>query len=164
MKQFLKISEERAKILKKDERWKKELKKFLDVEIEINNEVFLESENVLDLLKLKKIFECFDFGFEFKDCICLLDEDYVFEKIDLKDYAKSLKRILVLKGRVIGRKGKSKNLIENYSNSKILIKEKEVGILGKWNEVDLAKKAIEMILKGAKHGTVFKFLEENKIR
>jgi ribosomal RNA assembly protein len=114
-------------------------------------------------LRLKEVFRAFGRGFDIEDALNLLDEKYFFDSIEVKDYAgKSAKRQIVLKGRVIGKKGKMRKRIEELTNVKIAVYGKTVSIIGKWEDLQIAKRAIEMLLSGASHGSVYRFLEERK--
>lgn len=157
---FIAIPEERMKLLKKDEKWKEQLKKFSDAKIELNDEVSIETDDPFQVLRLKEVIKAFGRGFDFDIALNLLDEEYFLEVIEVKEFSgKSRKRQLVLKGRVIGTKGKMKKMIEKYCDVKIAIYGKTISILGRWNNLMKAKKAIEMILSGAMHTTVYRFLE-----
>jgi ribosomal RNA assembly protein len=157
---FIAIPEERMKLLKRDEKWKEQLRKFSDAKVELNDEVSIESEDPFQVLRLKEVFKAFGRGFDFNTALNMLDEEYFLEIIEVKEFSgKSRKRQLVLKGRVIGTKGKMKKMIEKYCDVKIAIYGKTISILGRWNNLRKAKKAIEMILSGAMHTTVYRFLE-----
>jgi len=157
---FIVIPEERMKILKKDEKWREQLKKLSDAKIKLNDEISIESEDTFQVLRLKEVMKAFGRGFDFDSALNLLDEDYFLEVIEINDFCgKSKKRQTVLKGRVIGTKGKMKKMVEKYCDVKVAIYGKTISILGIWNNVRKAKQAIEMLLEGRMHTTVYKFLE-----
>jgi len=158
------IPEERIELLRKNEKWKEQLKKFCDVEVRLNEFLDFEGDDPLILLRIKEVFKAFGRGFDFEDALDLLDEEYFLETIEVKEYAgKSRDRQITLKGRVIGKEGKIKKIIEKFCNVKIAIYGKTVSIVGKWKNVQLAKEAIEMLLKGKMHSTVYKFLERRRV-
>jgi ribosomal RNA assembly protein len=163
MIQFLSIPEERARILKKDKKAIERIEKMADAKIEIKDgEIAFECKDPLTNLRLKEVLKAFGRGFSLEDALDLLDERYFLETIEVKDYAKSRKRQIVLKGRVIGRKGKMKKRIEELANVKIAVYGKTVSIIGKWENLQIAKDAIKMLLAGAQHGTVYRFLESRR--
>jgi ribosomal RNA assembly protein len=49
------------------------------------------------------------------------------------------------------------------TKTKISVHGNTIAIIGKWDNLLLAKKAVEMILEGKMHSTVKRFLEENVI-
>lgn len=160
---FVRIPEERMKFLKREKKFKEQLEKLTESKIELNEEVSIDCEDTIKLWKIKQVIQAFGRGFDFDTAMNLLDDEYYLEPIEIKDYTgKSRNRQMVLKGRVIGTEGKTKNLIEKYTETKIAIYEKTICIIGKWNDVMLAKKAVEMLLNGSLHNTVYRFLEEAK--
>jgi len=155
---------ERVRILKGNLKKIKELENLCNAKISIReNEIFIECEDVLKLLRLKDIFNAFGRGFSFKDSMLLLDEDFYLRVINLKEYAKTKKRMVVLKGRVIGRDGKIKRMIEKLTKTKLSIYGKTVSIIGRIKGLEIAERAVRMILEGKKHGTVLNFLEKQRI-
>jgi ribosomal RNA assembly protein len=160
---FVKIPEERIKLLKREKKFLEELQKFTNSKIEINEEVRIETEDPLMLLRIKEVIKAIGRGFLPKDAMDLLDENYYLLIINVKDYAgKSRNRLITLKGRVIGTSGKTKKLIESLTNTKLAIYGKTISIIGTWENVEKAREAIEMLLEGKMHKTVYKFLEKIK--
>ncbi|MEM2795187.1 MAG: KH domain-containing protein, partial [Thermofilaceae archaeon] len=88
----------------------------------------------------------------------LSDDNYTFESMDLSDIARNPNDLKRIKSRLIGENGKVKKTIENQTGAKILIGEKSVGILGEYNNVEVARKAINMLIEGRTHTTVYNFL------
>lgn len=165
MKDFLIIPEEKMEILKNRKfNYLRKLRNFIDVTFSIEDEIEIEGKNSFEVMHTKEIIKAFSRGFSWDDSLYLVSEEYYLEIIKISDFVgKSKNRLIQMKSRVIGTEGKSKNIIEKYTNSKIAITGKTVSIIGRWNSINIAKNAIEMILNGSKHGTVFKYLEDNKI-
>ena len=159
MLEYVSIPEERMRLLRIDRRWEQKLKKFIDVDVHLSDVVEIENPDLLVVLRVKLIFQAFGRGFDFEDALDLLDEDYVLEIIDISDYAKTKNRIVTLKGRVIGTKGKAKNIIVKQTETKISIYGKTVAIIGRPENVANARDVVKIILSGKKHGTAFGFLE-----
>lgn len=165
MIEFAVMPEERMKILKEIiPEFNKKLGNFFDVKIRADEEVEIEGDDALAVTRTKEIVRAFGRGFELDDALDLVDEDYNLEIITISDFSgKSRNRQIVLRGRVIGRDSKSKNVIEKYSGAKVAVYGKTVSIIGKWDNIRLAKEAVEMLLRGAKHTTVFRYLEERRL-
>ncbi|HDH91368.1 MAG TPA: RNA-processing protein, partial [Candidatus Aenigmarchaeota archaeon] len=126
--------------------------------------VEIESEDPLNVIRVQNVIKALGRGFGLKEALYLLDDEYRLEIINVKFFAgKSKARERELKGRVIGTKGKMKRIIENFTGTKLAIYGKTVSIIGRWKDVEIAKQAIEMILKGAQHQTVYRFLERHRI-
>ncbi len=135
-----------------------------EVKLEIDSKeglVTIKSEDALNLWIATRVIEAVGRGFSPQDAALLFKEGYSFEKIDLRDFrARTKKRQQTLKARVIGTKGKAKNVIQQYTNTLISIQGKTICILGKTEDVMLAHQAIGRILEGSRQGTAFKFLRE----
>lgn len=165
MMEFAAIPEDRIKILRENILvYNRKLGDFLDVKISVNEDVEIDGEDALAVMRVKEIVRAFGRGFDFEDALDLADEDYILDIINISDFGgKSRNRRIVLKGRVIGAEKKSKDMIEKCSGAKIAVYGKTVSVIGKWENVRLAREAIEMILGGSRHTTVFRFLKERKI-
>jgi len=108
-----------------------------------------------------EILEAIASGFDFDTAILLKDENFIFKKVPLKSYASS-SRLEVVKGRIIGSKGKSKRVIEKLTECDLCLCDNHVSLIGKAEHVEVACKAIQSLIRGAKHANVFKFLEKER--
>ncbi len=158
------ISEERLELLKRTRNWKEDLKDLLDVETDLDEDEIIITGDPMQILKAKEIIKAFGRGFNFKDTLYLLDEEYFLEIVNAGEFTgKSRKRQVELRGRVIGEDGTTKRMIEKYAEVKIAIHGKTVSIIGKPNNIRIAKNAVEMILSGSKHNSAYRFLQENRV-
>ena len=162
MKDSVKIPEKRIKELRKHLRKVEEL---TNTKILIkDDEIEIEGEDSLNVFKTKTILKAFGRGFDIETSLNLLDDDYRFELIDIREYAgKSENRQKELKGRVIGKKGRIKSLIDEVTETKISVYGKTIGIIGKWDRVQIAREAIELLLQGKMFETLYRFLEKKRI-
>ena len=81
----------------------------------------------------------------------------------MRDYVgKRNKHIHRIAGRIIGKEGKTRRKIENDAGVFLSIYGHTVSIIGKIEGMEVAKKAIEMLLEGANHSTVYRYLEREK--
>lgn len=88
------------------------------------------------------------------------DPDLYFELIDIRDYSgKSKDKLHRMRGRLIGTRGKTRRLIQEQSGACVVIHGHTVGILGHPEELETARIAADMILNGADHTSVYRFLE-----
>lgn len=147
------------RLLKADPRIQKKLKDLCDCEFRYMEDVEIESDDPLKIFRTKEVVKAFGRGFKIDDALALLDESYYLEIVEIE--SKSKDRITVLKGRVIGRDGGTKKIIEKISEAKISIYGKTISIIGRWDEVQIAKEAVGLILSGSEHSTVYQFLKEN---
>ena len=100
-------------------------------------------------------------GFNPEIAFSLLDEDCYLEVINLKvTVGVNPNKIQRFKGRIIGKDGKTRRIIEEATGAKISVFGNTIGIIGTYERLRVAKEAIFMLLEGSKHGTVYAFLEE----
>ncbi len=161
---FIRIPEARLKYLKRNQNLVKQLEELGGVKVRLDEEVGIETEDPIMLLRAKEVMKAFGRGFLFDDALYLLDESYFLESLDVESYCKSDNRAVVLKARVIGTKGKTKRMIGEYTNTKIAVYGDTVSIIGIWKDVMLARKAVEMLLFGSSHTVVYKFLEQKAVK
>lgn len=159
---FVAIPEQRMKILRTNKKLVQKLESLVDVKIKLTENVEIESDDPLLVMRIKSVIKAFGRGLDFEDALNLLDEEFELRIIDIKGFSgKSSSRLNELRGRIIGRKGKTKAIIEKLADVKISIYGKTISIIGKWDSVQCANQAICMLLEGRRHGSVYKFLEEN---
>ena len=75
---------------------------------------------------------------------------------------KSKEAMLRLKGRVIGKEGKSRKLIEELTECNISVFGKTIGIIGLPESAANARQAVESLPRGSKHANVYKWLEKRR--
>jgi len=110
----------------------------------------------------EEIVRAVDFGFRADDALLLKDDNFVLEFIEVKEntHRKNLKDV---RGRLIGTEGKAKKTIENLTDSVIVINGNRVGVIVDSNHLDAVVQAIESLIRGAKHGNVFSYLEKQGV-
>lgn len=162
----LKIPEERVAVLiGTDGQAKKEIEEQTKSKLEISKDgdVLISGEDGLLLFTAKDIVRAIGRGFNPKIALQLMKTDYIMEIIDLSEVlGKNKNTIDRLKGRVIGREGKSRQEIERVTDTYISIYGKTIGIIGEITQVSLARQAIAMLLEGSMHKTVYQFLDRKK--
>jgi len=97
-------------------------------------------------------------GFSPEKTFLLLDEDFLLEVLNLEDFL-GKKQLETKKARIIGTKGKARVEIEKKTNCLISVFGKTIAIIGKPENIETARKAIEMLLRGATHKSAFRFIE-----
>lgn len=163
MRSSIKIPKKRTEILKKNKKLLNQLEDFAQVEITINDSIIIDGKS-LNIFQTKNVLKAFGRGFEMDVALDLLDEKYCLDVINLKNYVKSKNRINTLKSRIIGTHGKTKKYIEEYSNVKIAVFGKTISIIGEWNKINTARKAVEMLIKGCSHNRLYRWLETECVK
>jgi len=159
MIEFISIPEERMKVLSSDKRIVKRLEELSNTHVKVNKTISVEGEDPVSVMRVVEALKAFGRGFSFEDSLELLKEEYTLETVSVKNFGRSKNRRFSLKGRVIGFRGTAKNNIERYTNTKIAVYGNTISIVGKWDNVQRAKRAVEMLLSGKPHNTVYMFLE-----
>ena len=99
-------------------------------------------------------------GFSPEAALTLLEDDLMlFELVDIEAAARNKNDLKRKKGRLIGEGGRTRQLMEELSGAEVVIYGSTVGIIGHPGQVDVVRTAVEMILEGAPHGTVYSYLE-----
>ncbi|WGI17490.1 KH domain-containing protein [Methanonatronarchaeum sp. AMET-Sl] len=166
-KDYVKIPNDRIGVLiGKEGSTKKDIESRTGVKLKIDSEdgnVQIDREDADPLLgwKTSKVVRAIGRGFTPEKATKLLEDQKVLQVLDITNYAKTKKSRKRLKGRVIGKKGKTRNLLEEISGTNISIYGKTVSCIGKPERVTATIEAIEMILNGAPHGHAYRFLKEN---
>jgi ribosomal RNA assembly protein len=116
--------------------------------------------NPLNVYTAEKILNAINRGFNPVKAMKLLDETYDLEVFNLyKILGKSEKKIKRMKGRIIGRNGEMRKAIERFAESFISVYGKTISIIADYENLQIARKSIDMILSGVPHHTVLRFLE-----
>jgi len=145
---------------------KKELEDWSRAKINVDSiegDVTITGKDALKLYELKEVVQAIARGFSPETAGLLLKPDYMLEIINLKDYGldnpNKLRRV---RARVIGTGGKARRVIEEMTSTQLSVYGKTIGIIGECNYVTTAKRAIELLIKGSMHATVYKWLEDQR--
>ncbi|MFX1504455.1 MAG: RNA-processing protein [Promethearchaeota archaeon] len=149
---------------------KKEIENKLGVKINLdsksgNCEILpnLDDQNYmpLNIFTAQKIVNAINRGFNPVKAMKLLDENFDIETFNLLTIiGKSDKRIKRVKGRVIGRNGEMRKAIERFAESFISVYGKTVSIIADYDNLQVARKAVSMLINGMPHHVVLRFLED----
>ena len=102
-------------------------------------------------------------GFNPDVAMKLIHDDIYLEVMKLPLYiGKSKKSLSRYKGRIIGTNGKTRELITELADVDMAVYGKTVSLIGEMENILVAKEAIEMILNGSRHKSVYSFLENKK--
>lgn len=100
-------------------------------------------------------------GFEAKHAFKLFKDDYFLEVINLENaIGHSEKKLARVKARIIGTEGRVKKNLEGLTGAFLSVDGNNISILGKFEELKLAKDAVNKIIDGKEISTVYAFLEK----
>ena len=138
----------------------------LQLEIDTEGEVRIMEESAKDplaVLKAMDLVKAIGRGFSPQHAYRLLDDMEYLEIIDMKDYVGSkTEQLTRQRARVIGSNGKTRRLIEDLTGVSLSIYGSTVGIIGQPEQVDVARRAVDMLLRGSEHATVYRYLERSR--
>jgi ribosomal RNA assembly protein len=161
----VKIPKDRVAVLiGKNGETKKLLSSHTKTKIDVDStegEVNVTGEDALNLYSTREIIKAIGRGFNPETALLLLKQDYAFDMINLPDF-ENPNQFQRIKGRVIGKDGKSRRLIEEYTEVYISVYGKTVAFIGQADTIHLARKAIEMLIKGSPHANVYRWLERRR--
>jgi ribosomal RNA assembly protein len=162
--EIVKVPEKRIRAFTADSgETKKLIERKCEVKLQIDPEGEIEIEGeCADIFFAKDVIKAIGRGFEANDALKILNENYGFVLIDLKEVLKNDKAISRIKGRIIGEKGKMKTEIEAATESKISIYGYTVGIIAELDTIDYAKEAVGKLINGAEHSRVYAYLAKMK--
>jgi ribosomal RNA assembly protein len=169
---FLKIPKERVGVLIGPEgKTKKHIEEKLSVELQIDSEtgdvnvsLAEKADDPSTLFKAMDLVTAIGRGFSPEHAFRLVrDEEAVLDLIDLRSvFGKSDADIKRVQGRIIGMNGKTRQIIEELTDTSVSVYGHTVGIIGTVEQVQIAREAIEMLVKGSMHGTVYRFLQRER--
>ncbi len=170
-KEHIKISKERiAIIIGKNGETKKKLEELTQTNIEVDSADGIihitntpETQNPLAVWKTRDIIRAIGRGFSPERALHLLDEESYLEVIDLISiFGRNINSIKRIKGRIIGEAGKTRRLIEELTETVISVYGNTISIIGPLTTLKIAKKAINMLIDGLSHSTVYQFLYKKR--
>lgn len=161
MEQIL-IPHKRAALL--DKKTIGELVARLGCKIEIEDNVLTIDGESYDEFNAKNVITAFGRGFSLDKAYRLLNEDFFFQQINLKDAFGSKEQIMRVKARIIGTEGKAKEYIESVSGADIAVFGSSVSIIGKIDDLKVAEAAVRMLIGGGTHKTAYMVMEKERMK
>jgi ribosomal RNA assembly protein len=169
---FVRIPKERVGVLVgPDGEVKQKIEEKFMVELEIESEaggvtiVLSEKANDPSLLfRAKDVVTAIGRGFSPEHAFRLLrNEDDIFDFIDFRVvFGRSESDIKRVKGRIIGANGKTRKLIEELTDASVVVYGHTVGFIGTFEQVDAARNAVQMLIDGSQHHTVYRYLQRKR--
>ena len=168
---YLKIPQNRVgALIGKNGEVKKSVEKLTGTVLDIDSDegtVYItpreDMEDPLGVWNANHIVKAIARGFNPDVAMKLIHDDIYLEVMKLPLYiGKSKKALARYKGRTIGTNGKTRELITELADVDMAVYGKTVSLIGEMENILVAKEAIEMILNGSRHKSVYSFLENKK--
>lgn len=132
-------------------------------EISVYDDV--ETADPLMALKIMDVIKAIGRGFSPERATRLFDDDEYLEVIDLKEVVGNRNNQLSrIRGRIIGRGGRTRQIIEDLTGCYVTIYGNTVALIGNSISLPVAKHAVELLLNGSEHATVYHYLESQRPR
>jgi ribosomal RNA assembly protein len=153
------LSEKPIRIIKA----KEDLKRITGVNIDNRGkEIYLEGKPEDEFIA-EKIVDALDFGFPFSSAIMIKQDNFHFEILDIKDYTPR-KDLETVRGRIIGKDGKTLKTLATLSNCFFEINGNRIGIIAPVDCSKSARESIISLIRGSKQASVYRFLEKNQFK
>jgi ribosomal RNA assembly protein len=164
---YLKIPEDRVgALIGPKGKAKRRIEDFFGVEMTIESEtgsveIALKpgQRDVSAIFTVQNIVKAIGRGFSPTRAEVLAKENYDLNVIDLVDYVGDSKNAIArVKGRIIGKAGRSRALLEELTETEISVYGHTVAIIGNVEALGVAREAVMMLIRGRFHKTVWNFL------
>ena len=169
---FVKVPRERiGALVGPDGRVKASIEKKLSVILRIDSQtgdiqitLMPTAQDPTVLFRAKEIVTAIGRGFSPEHAFRLLEDDEtMLAVIDLREtVGRSQSDMKRLKGRVIGKEGKTRRIIEELTEANICVYGHTISIVGTIDQVEIAKEAVRMLIRGSLHRTVYRFLHRKR--
>jgi ribosomal RNA assembly protein len=123
----------------------------------------LEPKDPIKGIRAKEVVLAIARGFSPEKALKLFEDEYLaLEVIDLSIMVRNDKDLQRIKGRIIGKDGKTREIFESLLGVKVSVYGKTVSLLGYPDQNAAARAGIEMLIGGSSHGPVYNFLERKR--
>ena len=165
---YVKIPRERVAVLIGTDGSVKEQIEGHGVTLDIDSttgDVVIQGKDSLAELDSERVIKSIGRGFSPDHAFRLFKENQYLEILDMRDFVgKKAKDVHRIAGRVIGKNGRTRTEIEEATGVNVSIHGSTVAIIGNGRSIDVAIQAIEKLLSGASHASVYRFLQQEKRR
>jgi ribosomal RNA assembly protein len=169
---FVKVPRERiGALVGPDGRVKENIEKKLEIGLRIDSQtgdiqitLTPTTKDPTVLFRAKEVVTAIGRGFSPEHAFRLLEDDeIVLEVIDLREQVgRSQSDMKRLKGRVIGKEGKTRRIIEELTEANISVYGHTISIIGRMDQVYTAKEAVRMLIRGSLHRSVYRYLHRKR--
>ncbi|MDD3398441.1 MAG: KH domain-containing protein [Candidatus Methanomethylophilaceae archaeon] len=124
-----------------------------------------KAEDPLMGLKLVEVVKAIGRGFTPEKAMRLFQDDEYLEIVDIKEFLGGKNaQVSRVRARLIGTGGKTRSIIEDLTGVNMVIYGNTVALMGDSVTLPVAKHAVELLLRGSEHSTVYKYLEGQRPR
>ena len=133
----------------------------LEIDSETGTVSITSTDDPLSAMRVMDLVRAIGRGFSPERALSILDDEMlILDVLDLSKVVGTKSDMARFKGRIIGKDGRSREIMERLSGAKVSVYGKTVALLGHAEQIRIARTAIEMLMDGAPHGNVYSFLEK----
>lgn len=137
------------------------LEKKLGIKIDITGKkVMFEGDKVNEFIS-EKIILALDANFPIETALLLIDENYIFEQINIKNITKR-RNLAEIRARIVGTRGRTLELFEELSECNVRLNDNIVSIIGSADKIKNCMNAVIKLIHGSKQSSVYSYLEKQK--
>ena len=140
-------------------RTKAEIERAFKVKIDIKGRQITIDGEAVDEFEAAQVVEAVGFGFSTKKALLLKGPEYTFRRISIKDFTRR-KNLEDVRGRIIGRQGKTKKTIQDISGVYLELNNNEVGLIGPTEDIEQETAALTNLIRGTKQANVYQKFEK----
>lgn len=123
-----------------------------------------DSEDPVNMWRSRDMVKAIGRGFSPQKVYRIKDSNWGFDLIQIRDFVgTSPNSLREVRSRVIGKNGRTRNIIEQITGAHVSVFGNTIGIISEFSKLKILKDGLIKLINGSKHSTVYKYLEE-KIR
>jgi ribosomal RNA assembly protein len=172
MRQYVKVPSDRiGVIIGTNGEMKRQIEEKTNTKISVDSEsgsVLIEgkgegADEIFQVLRASELIKAIGRGFSPEKAFILIeDEELMLDIIDLSTVTSSEGELRRIKGRIIGEKGRMRDFMERITGTKISVYGDTASVIGTPERINIVREAINMLINGAPHGSVYGFLERKR--
>ncbi len=133
----------------------------MDIDSKSGTVQILSPDDPVQGMQAMEVVRAIGRGFSPERAMRLFDDDlFILEVVDVP--ANTQKELMRIRGRIIGKNGKTRAMIESMTYTALSVYGKTVAIIGYPEQTQAAKTAIGMLINGAPHSTVYSYIEKKR--
>ncbi|MCL4330293.1 MAG: RNA-processing protein [Candidatus Thermoplasmatota archaeon] len=145
---------------------KRKIEKAGKIELEVDSDsgivAIIQKSDPVSALAALNVVKAIGRGFNPEKAMILFNDEIQLVVVSLREYAKpGSHRISEIKGRLIGKNGKTRQIVEDLSGSYVSVYGDTVSIIADHISISYSLEAIQMLINGKRHRTVYSFLEKS---
>ncbi len=142
---------------------KKELEKKLSVKISVKGKNASISGDETDVYAASFIMIALSVGFSLKSTLLLKDENYMLQHIDIRNITRR-KNLEDVRARIIGKDGTVLRTLSALTECDIVLHDNIVYLIGRSEDIAAAIDAVESLIRGIKHASIYSGLERKRAK